>query len=131
MDGCPPFSPSVSPGDKMKVTITTSYSSGSASILLKDTTKAWTYKSVEAASSTNEASWLLQSEYLTLANFGTLKTSSNYVTISGHHGTMMSFSSSEEIYKDTLVDSMGHTMATTSSLSSTGSAFSIKWVSST
>ena len=118
----------VSPHDKMKVIIKNPYTSGFANLMLTDTTKHWTVStSISDTSTVNAASWLLQSESMTLADFGAIKTSSNYVTISGHHGTILSFSSSDKIEKWTLVDSMGHTMASTSSISRTGSAFSIRW----
>ena len=131
---CPGISVSdiVSPGDKMKSVITLSYSTHMATIKLMDTTKSWSYTySFSDTEAVIDAYWVLQSFSSTLPNFGTMKTTSNLATIGTHHATIKSFSSKDSIFRDTLVDSTMHTMASTGSLSSSGSGFSIKWVSST
>jgi hypothetical protein len=140
VETCPGISLSdtVSPGDKMSVMVTEAYSVHQDTLTLRDLTKSWSY--VHTASETNSlstASWVVIGGPIAclcgLPNFGTLKTSGNFATIGGKHGTIKSFSSTAmvTVFEDTLVDANSHIIASPNSLSRIGSAFSIKWIAAT
>ena len=128
----------VSPGDKMKTIVTISTSTHVVKITLKDLTKSWvfTFTGTDSSNLQSFAFWVLLAGPAETGtpnpNFGTLKTSSNIATIGSHHGSLSTFSSiaADIIQKDTLVDTSSFILASVSSLSGSGSSFSINWIQS-
>jgi hypothetical protein len=135
--GLIPSTDTVSAGDKMQAIITIS-STHVAKITLKDITKSWvfTFTGTDTSNTQNFAFWALESGPAETGtpnpDFGTFKTSSNIATIGTHHGSLSTFASiaADPIQRDTLVDTSSHVLASISSLSGSGSSFSIKWVAS-
>jgi len=123
-----PSTDTVSTGDKMSVTVTAS-SSHLIKITFKDTTKSWTFtkSATDSGNTENAAAWALghSGSSSTMPNFGSLKTSNNMVTIGGTKGSLSSFSSTYPIVESNLVNSHGKVIGTTSSLSGSGSSFTI------
>jgi len=120
-----PSADTISTGDKMQAIVTAS-SSHMIKITIKDTTKSWTFtkSGTDSSNGENAALWALLGS-APVPNFGSLKTSSNLVTIGGTKGALSTFSSSHTIVQSNLVNSKGKVVVTTSSLSGTGSAFSL------
>jgi hypothetical protein len=106
---------------------------------LKDTTKSWVFTSTgtDSGNTQNFAFWALEAGPFVTGtpnpDYGTFKTSSNMATIGTHHGSLSTFASitKDPIQRDTLVDTSSHVLASISSLSGSGSGFSITWVAST
>jgi hypothetical protein len=125
----------VSPGDVM-VGWVASNSSGTSFILaLRDTTKGWLFQttqtgggfsrsSAEVIAEAPSACTLLFCSEVALANFGQVNYSGSTVyNNAGRTGTLSSFNANEI----TMVSQTGTKMATPSSLSPDGSAFSVTW----
>jgi len=131
----------VSPGDTMKATITFTFSAkqlgtGTVKFTLKDTTKSWTYSKTDhdySATPAN-ASWTLTTiNDLYLPQFSPLKTSGDTLSVHSHSGSLGSFTSvsTDPITEYTMTDYFnGDVIAYPSSLSSSGSSFTIYWQAS-
>ena len=123
----------VSPGDKMASVSTENYVTHTAKVTLTDTTKGWTYTHIFSDTrSITEGFWTLEGGQVDtgtpLPKFTVFKTTGNLAAIGSKHGSLASFSSSYPITWFYELVNGADILATTSSLSGTTSAFSIKWL---
>jgi hypothetical protein len=123
----------VSPGNKITASVT--YSSGLFTVSIKDVTTGGTFSTSVSVPGATESSaeWIIESPFgaigeLPLVHFSTVKFTSASATIGGTTGSIGSFAN---VYSLTMVDFPAGTptKATVTALSSSGSAFSVKWVS--
>jgi len=118
------------------ITAQVSYSSGLFTVSIKDTTTGASYTGTPTAvtgATESSAEWITESPFgaigeLPLVHFSTVKFTGATATISGITGNIGSFSN---VYSITMVDFPAATpnKATVTALASSGSAFSVKWVS--
>ena len=139
------------PGDHLNVRITFSKSTGTLAIRVHDSTHLWTYSTGPFADkylvTSINAEFYLSRDCTTsncpVPDFGTLKTSGDYVTIAsgstslkGSLGHWWTSSSSKSLYAtvygNVMTDSdTGNTLARPGSITSASTGFSITWKSST
>jgi hypothetical protein len=140
----------ISPGDKMVTNGSLVPSTGAVSVEIKDITKGWTYGPVKGTDTVSTAytggavflicgtpapSGCAGSTTTPLPKFTTIKFTSVKLTMGGHSGTPGSFlsisgiSTTEEIWVNLAkYGGTGHVVAEPTSISSTSTGFSIKWI---
>jgi hypothetical protein len=132
---------SVHAGDVMSASV--QYTSGKFVVTITDVTTGQTFStSAKVNAQRTSAEWIAEApssggSILPLADFGTASfgsdytgvASTNYATISGTTGAIGSFGTS--VVAITMVDSSGGVKASSSSLSSDGTSFTVTWYSST
>lgn len=129
-----PSQDKVSVGDKIRVTVSFTFSSGALSIVIKDSSKRWSFISsglIDSSGSTVAAMWLLigPNSFILPQKFTPIRTTADSATIGTHTGTLGSFSSitSDFVEGFNYIDSSDKVLALTSPLSSSGNAFVITW----
>jgi hypothetical protein len=141
----------IHPGDHISVKITFNKSTRTLAVRVHDSTHIWTYTTGEFTdnylSTSIDAEFYLIRDCTTsacpLPNFGTLKTSGDYVTIAsgatslkGALGHWWASTSSQSlyaaVYSSTMTDSdTGNTLARPTSITVTSTGFGIRWMAST
>jgi len=123
----------VSTGDSISASVTYSASTNKFTTTVTDTTSKTSYTTLPTSvtgAKESSAEWIAEapSSYngiLPLADFGTVNFGSSLATISGHSGSINSFTS---VYAITMISSSGAKEAVPSALSTDGTSFSVTWM---
>lgn len=135
----------VKPGDTISATVTYSTSTGLFTTSITDGPQNFSTSSSVAGAARSSAEWIVERPALcrgtrctltSLSNFGTVSLGSdytsvsgtNYATVSGTNGPIGSFGSN--VFRITMINSSGRTLAEPSVLSSDGTSFTETWFAS-
>jgi hypothetical protein len=129
-----PTTDAVSPGDQITALVSSNAAGSSFTLMLKDATAGWTFSTTQAGSGFARSSaeviaeapsecTLVFCNEIPLADFGQVGYSgSSLADTAGKQGSLSAFNANEITMSDN-----GTTLATPSSLSSDGSAFTMTW----
>ena len=130
----------ISPGDMMQTFASESISTGATKVTIRDLTLGWlfTNSSMQTVDKTRSSfAWWIVAEpgggvtTRPLLQFSDIKVSGIKATVGGHNGILGSFIpiSKITVYKEIFVDtSTNHVLAKPTSITSTSTSFTIKWI---
>ena len=137
IDVCPttvPPTDTMSAGDKIRASLSLTYSTLAVTIMIKDMTKGWTYTGTgtDTVGVSEFAYWFLEGPDNSLPMvFTTVKTTGDSATLGGHTGSLGSFMSvkGDTLYQYTYIDTVNnHTLASTTSIISKSTSFNVDFV---